>query len=463
MDNLGVITKDPSPMKSGIDTQSAATPKGVASQNSVLEFGDLCRLLWHHRQFDALALALAFVAVPISIAVSEAFLSVALLAHVLRLVRRQASVCVPRIFWFWLAWVALAILSWSSSPDRSAGQSEIKHILLLGALFFVMPALLETMHQVAVWRGIFLAASLGSLFLIGDFISRMIYYQRELSVGGAPGLYLRTGGLLNNWMVFATVEILIFAALLAYARCYPEQHRFWIPVFAINALAITLTLTRMLWLGCFVLLEADLVWRRSRWFWALLLLPVALYFMGPRFIRVRLRESTDPSFYANAERVEMLRVGWKMVKNRPLTGVGPGRIQELYRHYLSPSDPVPAYYGHLHNNLAEIAAEFGLPAAAAAVVLLAVLFSDLRRASKGSVDPGNEFLCRTALFGLAGFILLGAFDYTYGHSLALILLSFVVLAPLVPAPATGVAMTNRCEIDRGTFGQVKKPTSSAER
>lgn len=410
---------------------------GAISKNASLEFGALCRVLWRSRQFDGLALALALISVPISIAVSEGFLSVALLARLVRVVQHQTSVRVPRIFWFWLAWAGLALLSWCASTEPKAGWSEIRHLLLLGSLFFVMPALRETAHRVAVWRGIFLAASLGSLFLIGDFISRIIYYRRELSVGGDPSLYLRTGGLLNNWMVFATVETLIFAGLLAFSHCYPEQRRFWIPVFAINGLAITLTLTRMLWIGCFLMLEADLIWRRSKWYWALTLLPLGLYFMGPGFIRTRIRETMRPDYYPNAERVQMLRVGWKMIREHPITGVGPGRIEELYRRYLSPSDPVPAYHGHLHNNLAQIAAEFGLPVASAAMVLLAALFDDIRKAWKASTDRGSEFLCRTALFGLAGFTLTGVFDYTYGHSLGLILLSFVILSPLMPARTTG--------------------------
>jgi O-antigen ligase len=110
--------------------------------------------------------------------------------------------------------------------------------------------------------------------------------------------------------------------------------------------------------------------------------------------------------------------------------VGPGRVDELYRSYLSPGDAVPAYHGHLHNNLVQLAAEFGLPATCAALVFVSVLFYDLRRSCKGLLDRGHEFLCNTAVLGLIGFLVAGMCDYTYGHSLALILLSFVVLTPL---------------------------------
>ena len=45
-------------------------------------------------------------------------------------------------------------------------------------------------------------------------------------------------------------------------------------------------------------------------------------------------------------------------------------------------------------------------------------------------DRDSRFLCRTALLGLTGFLVAGMFDYTYGHSLGLILLGFVTITPL---------------------------------
>ena len=127
----------------------------------------------------------------------------------------------------------------------------------------------------------------------------------------------------------------------------------------------------------------------------------------------------------------MLRVGWKMVKGSPLTGVGPGRVEGLYRSYLSPSEPVPAYYGHLHNNVVELAAEFGLPVVAAALTFVVALWNELYKRWKAANDRETRFLCRISILGLVGFLTAGLFDYTYGHSLGLILVSFAVLTPLL--------------------------------
>jgi lipopolysaccharide/colanic/teichoic acid biosynthesis glycosyltransferase len=59
------------------------------------------------------------------------------------------------------------------------------------------------------------------------------------------------------------------------------------------------------------------------------------------------------------------------------------------------------------------------------------------------------FLARTSLTGFAAFLAAGIFDYTYGHSLGLILLSFVVLAPHGLRPREDDAGW-RVEIERGS-------------
>ena len=394
------------------------------------------RILLRDRQVDRLALALALCLVPVSIAGAEALLVVALVARTVRVLRHRSAIRLPGVLLFWLAWAVLEIFSWGFSPNLKAGLGEMRHLLLLGALFWTLPALEPPTYRVAVWQGIFLSASLSSLFLIGDFASRLIYYRRELAVTTHPSFYLRSGGLLNHWMVWGTVEILVFAALIEFSSLYPRSRRLWLPVLAINTLAIVVSLTRMVWVCCLLLLGIELAWRRSRWILAVPLLPIGLFVLAPGVIRSRFKESASASFYANAERAQMLRVGWQMVREKPLTGIGPGRVGKLYRQYLSPADPVPAYYGHLHNNLAQLAAQFGLPVAAAALIFAAALLNDLRKQWRVAADPQEWFTCRTAILGCVGFLAAGLVDYTYGHSLGLILLCFVTLSPLVPASSS---------------------------
>jgi exopolysaccharide production protein ExoY len=282
----------------------------------------------------------------------------------------------------------------------------------------------------AAWRGIFLTSTLSSIFLIGTFAARLIAPPRDID----PVIYLRSGGLIHHWMLYATVEILVFGGLLAFWHLYPEERRRWMPVFVIAAVAIVLSLTRALWVGCLLVLALHLIWHRSRWIWALPFIPLVLLALSPPAVRARVTDSAHLAYYSNAERLQMLRVGFDMILSHPITGVGPGRVEGLYRSYLSPADPVPAYHGHLHNNAVQVAAQFGLPVTGAAIVFVAILFWDLRRRYRSAVDRRQKFFCHAALLGLAGFLGIGMFDYTYGHSLGLILLSFVLLTPLIPSP-----------------------------
>jgi len=198
----------------------------------------------------------------------------------------------------------------------------------------------------------------------------------------------------------------------------------------VNGVAIFLSLTRMLWICSLLLLAVHLAWRRSRWAWAVPAMPCVLFFLAPGPVRTRIVDSSRPGYYSNAERVQMLKAGWRMVRASPILGVGPGRVEMLYASFLSPGDPIPAYHGHLHNNLAQLAAEFGLPAAGAAIVFVVALLRQLWKRCKRAEDRDERFVGRTSILALLGFLTAGLFDYTYGHSLGLILIAFAVLTPL---------------------------------
>jgi O-antigen ligase len=157
-----------------------------------------------------------------------------------------------------------------------------------------------------------------------------------------------------------------------------------------------------------------------------------LFSLAPGSVKSRVTESFQPDYYSNAERLQMLRVGWAMVVEHPLNGVGAGRVEKLYPRYLSAGKPTPAYHGHLHNNILQLAAQFGLPVVAAMAVFFAILIKELLQARRSAPDRETEFLSRASLAGVIGFLTAGLVEYTYGHSLGLILLSFAALSPLVP-------------------------------
>jgi O-antigen ligase len=385
-------------------------------------------MLWSTR-FAPVLFGLAVCAVPLSIAVAESLLGGALLFFLVALTQRRAKVWFPRVFWYWLPWAGLEVFVWLRSGALRVGLGEIRHLFLIAAVFLLVPTLNRAGERIAVWCGVILSATVSSIFLIGHFVFQLLFYRGKLD----PVVYLRNGGLLHHWMIYGIVETLAFAGLLELWHYFPEKRRWLLPVSAINTVAILLSLTRMVWICTLLLLILHLFWCRSRWIWAVPVLPCVLFLVSPSAVRLRVTESLDPDYYSNAERVQMLRVGWEMIRRYPLTGVGPGRVDALYTSFLRPAEPVPAYHGHLHNNLLQLGAEFGLPVTAAALLFVIVLFRDLLTQWRLARDRDRQFLCRSSLLALTGFLVAGLFDYTYGHSLGLILLGFAVLSPLTPS------------------------------
>lgn len=314
---------------------------------------------------------------------------------------------------------------------------EMRHLALILGMFFLVPALGTSRRRIAVWRTVVVTGTASSAFLIAHFVSQMFSYHGQVD----PVVYFRSGGLVHHWMIYGTIEILVLAALLQFLYFYPGELWWLAPALGINAAAILLSLTRMLWICSLLLLAVHLVWRRSRWIWAVPLVPLLALLVAPRVVRRRVSESIHLDYYSNSERVQMVKVGWRMIRKHPITGVGPGRVEGLYTKYLAPSDPVPAYHGHLHNNLVQLAAEFGLPATGAGIVFVAVLFSDLMKQYRRRRERDHRFLSSVGLTGLAGFLASGLFDYTYGHSLGLILVCFAVLTPLIPDSASSAERT----------------------
>jgi O-antigen ligase len=267
------------------------------------------------------------------------------------------------------------------------------------------------------------------------FLARAIRFQQVTAAGDAA-YYLRTGGLLHHWMVYAAVEVMIFGALLEFWSERPKDRKWMTLALAVNSLGILCSLTRSLWVACFLLLVAHVAWRRPRALWALPLIPLLVLALAPAPLKQRAVESIDRNYYSNAERIQMWSVGWKMIRQHPLTGIGPGNVERLYPAFVPPGEPLPSYHGHLHNNALQLGAEFGLPVLCAAVWFTVMLAKDLARALP-------DFYCRIGLMGLAGFLMIGMTDYSYGHSLGLILLAFTALSPLMQKTASQSSAVHR--------------------
>ena len=125
------------------------------------------------------------------------------------------------------------------------------------------------------------------------------------------------------------------------------------------------------------------------------------------------------------DRVAMIEEGGHMIRDHPLVGVGPNMIQQRYAEYRVPT-AVEAMNLHLHNVPVQIAAERGLPALAAWIVFVVMLFVDLGRSLR---VPSERFFAAVGLASVVAMLAAGLFEYNFGDSEFLMSLLILVTLP----------------------------------
>src|SRR5262249_11514335 len=119
-----------------------------------------------------------------------------------------------------------------------------------------------------------------------------------------------------------------------------------------------------------------------------------------------------------------------MIKDHPLFGVGPERIYTEFPNYYRGRDLEAEhfYYGHLENNILQLAAERGLLCLAAFLWFIFELYGSLIEIVKTDRN-GARWVTISALAALTGFVVSGFFEYNFGDSEVLLLLLFIVSLP----------------------------------
>ena len=215
---------------------------------------------------------------------------------------------------------------------------------------------------------------------------------------------------------------------------------------AVLTLALGLTLTRSAWLGMVAATMALLARLRPRW---LLGLPVALllvFLALPTTQRERLVSSLDWANHSQSDRFQMWRAGLAMWRERPLTGVGLGDLQPLYRDF-APAGVARAY-GHLHNNWVQILASMGALGLLAFAWLMLQCGRLVHRAGEAKTNPELRALCLGAWGSFWGFQTMGLFEWNFGDVEVTIALYFL-LGTLAAATRLGAAAPSPTRTPRG--------------
>lgn len=325
----------------------------------------------------------------------------------------------PAFFVPLLVYAGLTLVSAALSGDPAASLIDSKQLIL----FLMVPvvAMFARGDRASLVLDVIIA--LGSVAALYGILQYAVLGYDSLSAG--PQSYGRPVGFLSHWMTFSGVLMLVTCASIS-RLLYFQKEWLW-PAIAVPALvaALILSLTRNAWLGTIAAVVVLLAIRNWR---LLLVVPVAaliLMLVAPGAVTSRIRSIGDTTDLATRDRLAMLRKGTQMVKDHPLTGVGPEMVERVYLDYPDPM-AVNTTNPHLHNVPMQIAAERGLPALAAWLWFVIVATRDLWRQLRSG--PAKA-LAGAGLAAMISMLVAGQFEYNFGDSEFLMLFLGLITLP----------------------------------
>ena len=373
-------------------------------------------------------LLLAFVgAVQLSIAAAQILLGAMVVCWIVGMVRDKTRPSAPTFFVALLAYAGITLVS--SIFSIAPLESFIDDRQL--SLFLIVPAVYDLArgHRASTATDVIVTVGAAAA-AYGIVQYGMLHFD---SLGQRPH------GTLGHYMTYSGTLMLVIG--VAGARLvFGTRDRVW-PALVMPALvvALSLTLTRSAWVGACVAVGVLFILKDLR---LLGLLPVvaALFFaFAPDSVTNRMVSMFDLRDPSNRDRLAMARTGTAMVRDFPLTGVGPAMIPKLYTQYRDP-DAVQAMNPHLHNVPLQIAAERGLPALAIWIAFIGVLVYGLFKVFRSERD---QTLAAAGLAAIAGMLSAGLFEYNFGDSEFLMLFLVLVTLPFAAARRDDAATATR--------------------
>jgi O-antigen ligase len=356
---------------------------------------------------------LAFAAaLQVSIAAADILLSISVVLWLGLLIRNHERIEVPRMFWPLAAYGAATLVASAFSVDPAVSFVDSKQLVLL----VIIPIVYRLFRGERARLAVDVIITIGALSATYGIVQYLILNYDHLGrrPQGMLGLYMTYSGLLML-VTCAAVSRVMFAA----------HHRAWAAlVLPALLLALAFTFTRSAWVGACVGIGILFLMRDFR---LLGLLPIVLglfLIFAPAELSTRLYSMFNLKDPSNTDRVAMMKSGWRIIKDDPLTGVGPDMIIQVYPHYRDKT-AVNERTPHLHNVPLQIAAERGVPALLLWLWFIITLAWDFFR-RRTSAFPT---LSNAGLAAIGAMLAAGLFEYNFGDSEFLMLFLVLVTLP----------------------------------
>ena len=355
-----------------------------------------------------------------SISLSQIFLTCALILWIILLVTKKLKFEIPRFFWPLMIYALLSLISSFRSVNAEVSLIDSKDLLL----FLVVPITYLGLREEKNLNHANLA--LMASVWISIFYSLFSYFF-------APPQSQRITGFMGHYMTQAGLLLLFISLALGILFFSRRKLRFlWGATLFFATVILILTQTRSAWIGAVVAASVILFLYKPK---TLVLIPIIIglvFLVSPKNVKQRALSIFSLKGYSNVHRIEYVKAGLKIMKNRPFFGTGPDTVDmefQLDKYGLSEEAKQNV---HLHNNIFQIGAERGIPALLAWLAFLILAVIDLFKLIKdknSSIYP----LAAGALAALAGLFVAGFFEYNFGDSEITTLFLYVLTIPFVAA------------------------------
>lgn len=351
--------------------------------------------------------------------------------HPVALVRRLGHIAV-RFPWIVVAAGVLAAAALVSllglPPDahRAEALREVRHVVLEPIAFAAVLLLLLSDGRSRAWivAGLLAGGVAASVVALAQLF--------DADAGVIAGNVTRLTGPYSHPNNLALYLVRVAALTVPLAILRTGRLR-WMMIgsFGIMSLALLLTFSRGGWLALGVaIMVMLLVLRRYRWVIWMLIAGAIAAIPGAVLLRERIFDLGGAS--SEPTRFPIWRSTWAMIRDNPLTGVGPDQFLYQYgRRYVEPIGWPERYTSHSHNFLLDFAVRLGAGGVAALVTMigavLAVVWTEIEAVRNDPVRLG--VLGALIAGGIHGLI-----DNSYFlPDLAVMFWTFLVLLWVAPA------------------------------
>src|SRR5262245_29999835 len=360
-----------------------------------------------------IALAGVAGAIQFSIAAAQILLAIALVCWIALLVSEHERFEVPRFFWPLLAYAGITLRSAVFSGDPAASFTASRQLVL----FLIVPlAYRFAIGSRALTLMTVVLTCAAASAIVGIFQYAILHYDN---------LGQRPQGTLGHYMTYSGLLMLVIGVALARVL-FGRGERMWAAlVMPALVVAVALSFTRSAAVGACAGAALLLTLKDFRLLAILPIVAAAFFAAAPGRVTARMTSMFNQQDATRRDRLAMIREGEHMIREHPLTGVGPNMVLRVYPQYRDP-DAVEKVNPHLHNVPLQIAAERGIPALIIWLWFLARLAIGLGR----SFYSGRQrFLAAAGLAAIVAMLGAGLFEYNFGDSEFLMLFLLIVTLP----------------------------------